>query len=201
MTKLIVILTFIFHDKQLLFIMEKSLFVTFFDRKVEYRSLSNFWECDVVVNNRHYKSGEHAFHGEKYTLLGLLHLCSKRGQQLLEYGRRFQDPSPFTTGAEVKKRGGKRGLMLTVEELNEWSVLSLEVQREICRYKVLHYGQVRNDLMRSQGKILIHPAMRCGEDKLKTRMWEGRGVVENGVVKVLGGNKLGLLWMEARESM
>jgi predicted NAD-dependent protein-ADP-ribosyltransferase YbiA (DUF1768 family) len=182
--------------------LEKSLFVTFFDRKVEYRSLSNFWECDVVIEgppHRHYKSGEHAFHGEKYTRLGLQSTDDKRRQQLLEYGRQFQHPSPFTTGAEVKKRGGKRGLMLTLEEVNDWSVLSIEVQREICRFKMWHYAEVRDDLLRSQGKILIHPAMRCGEDKLKTRMWEGRGVVENGVVKVLGGNMLGLLWMEARE--
>jgi predicted NAD-dependent protein-ADP-ribosyltransferase YbiA (DUF1768 family) len=40
--------------------------VNFFSGKDASRSLSNFWECVVVLDGREYESGEHAFHGEKY---------------------------------------------------------------------------------------------------------------------------------------
>lgn len=42
----------------------------FFSGKKEYRSLTNFWEREVVIidgeKKRVYESGEHCFHGEKY---------------------------------------------------------------------------------------------------------------------------------------
>ena len=39
----------------------------FFIQEREYRSLSNFLENDVVINNtRVYESGEHCFYGENY---------------------------------------------------------------------------------------------------------------------------------------
>ena len=59
--------------------------------------------------NRKYESGEHGFHGEKYTRLGELCNNENRKHELLEYGKTFMDPSPYKTGAEVKKMGGKRG--------------------------------------------------------------------------------------------
>lgn len=40
--------------------------ITFFSGKDAVRSLSNLWECVVVLDGREYESGEHAFHGEKY---------------------------------------------------------------------------------------------------------------------------------------
>jgi hypothetical protein len=50
--------------------------ITFFSGKKEYRSLSNFWENDIIVENedknRIYESGEHCFHGEKYIRLSEL---------------------------------------------------------------------------------------------------------------------------------
>ena len=46
-------------------------FVTFVSKKIEFRSLSNFFKCEVKIfdkegNTRIYQSGEHCFHGEKY---------------------------------------------------------------------------------------------------------------------------------------
>ena len=50
--------------------------ITFFDKKKEYRCLSNFWEGLVRIVDgdevREYGSGELAFHGEKYMRLGKL---------------------------------------------------------------------------------------------------------------------------------
>jgi hypothetical protein len=47
-----------------------------------------------------------------------------------------------------------------------WDALSLDVQLAICQWKSTHYEMVRDDLRKSVGKILIHPAMRCSEAKL-----------------------------------
>jgi hypothetical protein len=46
------------------------------------------------------------------------------------------------------------------------------------------------------GKVLIHPAMRCSEEKVRTRLWEGKGIVVDGKIEVIGKNMLGKLWME-----
>ena len=180
--------------------------IHFFDKKVEYRSLSNFWECDIVIvdedgTKREYESGEHCFHGEKYVRLGKL--CEEEGRKrvLLEYGRKFVKGVCVKKGGDVKKMGGKKGLSLTEKELSCWWEISLDVQKEISRYKVDNYEEVKRDLIKSKGKILVHPALRCSEEKVKSRIWEGKGVVRDGKIEILGNNKLGNVWMELREEV
>jgi len=172
--------------------------VNFFSGKKEYRSLSNFWEKDVICEDRHYESGEHCFHGEKYFRIGEQCDDLERKQLLLQYGKRFMKPSEYNTGALVKRAGGKRGFMLLASELKLWNKLSGEVQYEICRYKVENYEEVRDDLCKSIGKILIHPAMRCSEEKIVSKFWEGKGIVRDGKIVVLGENRLGNIWMDIR---
>ena len=89
-----------------------------------------------------------------------------------------------------------RKFVLSDAELRLWSELGIEVQREICQYKFVNYDRVRSDLILSAGRVLIHPAMRCGNDKVRGRLWEGKGVVVDGRIEVIGGNMLGKLWME-----
>ena len=72
------------------------------------------------------------------------------------------------------------------------------MQREICDWKFDNYEEVRNDLVRSGTKILVHPALRCSEAKLKDRIWEGKAVVIDDKVEILGSNLLGKIWMELR---
>jgi len=179
----------------------QSSVINFFSGKDAFRSLSNFWECLVVLDGREYESGEHAFHGEKYTRLGERTENPMRQRVLLEYGRAFLRPSPYKTSAVAKRMGGKRGLELNSVELRMWDALSLDVQFAICLWKSNHYETVRDDLRKSVGKILIHPAMRCSEAKLTTRVWEGRGVVQDGRIVVLGRNTLGRMWMQIRDDM
>ena len=171
----------------------------FFSGKAEFRSLSNFWECEVEVGGRVYESGEHAFHGEKYTRLGALCEQPTRQRALLDYGSAFRGPSPYKTGAIAKRMGGKRGLLLSGVELRRWESLSMDVQSEICQWKLQHHAMVRADLLSSKGKILIHPALRCSEAKLASRIWEGKGVVQDGRIVVLGRNELGRMWMQLRD--
>ena len=67
--------------------------------------------------------------------------------------------------------------------------------------KLEQYKEVRDDLIKSGDKILIHPALRCSVERLeRTRVWEGKGIIKDGKVVVLGKNKLGNIWMELRKS-
>ena len=177
--------------------------INFFSGKKEYRSLSNFWENDIVIVDgdikRIYESGEHCFHGEKYIRLGELCEDDARKNVLLDYGATFMKPSSYKTGAVAKKMGGKKGLLLNSTELKLWTTVSIDVQHKICRWKCNNYEEVRQDLLKSGTKILIHPAMRCSQEKLETtRVWEGKGVVVDGNIVILGKNLLGNIWMEYR---
>ena len=156
-------------------------YIYFFSGKKAFRSLSNFWENDVVIDGRVYQSGEHAFHGEKFFRLGYT-----------DYAAKFLKPSG--SPAMAKKMGGKKGLRLNDEELGRWSKISVEVQKDVCQYK-LRYAEVWDDLIDSKGKLLIHPALRCRTPE--KCIWEGRYVDGN----VVGKNLLGKIWMELREPL
>jgi len=176
--------------------------ITFFSSKKEYRSLSNFWLADVTIidenENRIYESGEHCFHGEKYIRIGSKTMDPGRKRTLIEYGKTFSKPSIYTSPLIAKQKGGKRGLLLTVEELEFWQNESITVQYEICRWKMNNCNEVQEDLKKSGNKILVHPAMRCTAEKIKGRIWEGRAIIQNGELVILGNNKLGNIWMELR---
>jgi predicted NAD-dependent protein-ADP-ribosyltransferase YbiA (DUF1768 family) len=175
--------------------------VTFFSSKKEYRSLSNFWENEILIQDeRIYESGEHCFHGEKYIRLGKQCEKEDRKKVLLEYGLTFCKPSSYKTGAMAKKMGGKKGLLLSSEELLLWDTMRLGVQEEICIYKFKTDEIVRQDLLKSGNKTLIHPALRCSEEKVKKNsFWEGRAVVKEGTLVILGQNMLGNIWMSLRK--
>jgi hypothetical protein len=176
--------------------------MNFFFKKEECRSLSNFWECIIVINDddkvREYNSGECCFHGEKFIRLGKFCEDENRKKVLIEYGSKFLRGVCEKDGAVVKKMGRK--LILDKDELELWNILSIDVQIYICKYKYENYEEVRDDLMKSKGKILIHPAMRCSEEKVKSKLWEGKGVVVDGKIEVIGMNMLGNLWMKIRDS-
>lgn len=182
--------------------------ITFFDKKKEFRCLSNFWECKVkVVYNgveREYDSGELCFHGEKYLRLGELCGDENRKRVLLEYGRKFVSGGEIKSSKDAKSRGGKgkNGLRLNIEELVLWNSISVDVQIEICEFKLENYEEVREHLKKSGNCMLIHPALRCSNEKMIGKIWEGRMVEgEDGKMVVLGGNKLGEIWMSLREKL
>ena len=179
----------------------ESCVVNFFNKKKEYRSLSNFWEGDVEVNGRLYESGEHCFHGEKYLQLSEICTHENRKKFLFDHGCKFMKPCMYTKGSDVKKMGGKKGLRLNDDELRLWCEIGVVIQYKISKYKLEKYEEVRNDLIKSKGKILVHPAMRCSEEKVKTMFWEGKGVIIDGEIVVLGKNKLGNIWMTLRDDI
>ena len=170
--------------------------INFFFKKEEYKCLSNFWECRVVVGTREYHSGELCFHGEKFIRIGELCPDETRKAALLAYGSKFLK-GPIS-GNIAKKMG--RSFILTPAELDLWTKISIEVQVEICKYKYDNYEIVREDLCKSRGNILIHPAMRCSAEKVKERLWEGRAIVVDGKLEIIGYNMLGNIWMKLRDT-
>ena len=177
--------------------------LNFFFKKEECKSLSNFWKSKIIISNnnevREYDSGESCFHGEKFIRIGKLCKDDIRRQHLIKYGKSFLIDVCAKDGTLVKKMA--RGFVLTSNELELWNILSISVQEEICKYKFENYEVVREDLQKSKGKILVHPALRCSEDKLQYRLWEGKGIVVDGEIKIVGKNMLGDLWMKLREYM
>lgn len=171
----------------------------FFGKKTEGRELSNFWEGLVEVDGRVYGSGEGAFHGSKYIEVGKVNE-GERKSLLEDYGRKFEIGGEFGSlnGNELKIKGGKKGMRLNEAEICVWNRLGVIVQEKICRYKFENYDRVRQVLESSRGKVLVHPAMRCSDKNVESKWWEGRGKIVDGDIVVLGGNKLGQIWMDIR---
>ena len=177
-----------------------SLVGTFCSRKAEFRSLSNFWEGEVVVGGRVYATGEHAFHGEKFWRLGAESADTVHEKALQGYAVGFQGAG--LSAVQAKRRGGRKGMPLTSAELERWKDdLSFDVQREICRYKYDRYKEVRDDLEKSGTKVLVHSAMRCSLEQMRGRTWEGKATLFDGRVVMVGENRLGNLWMECRGTL
>ncbi len=161
--------------------------ITFFSRKKEYNSLSNFSEHPVVLNEIKYYCGEVCFQAQKF--LQVAHSSSgSRRLELLDWSRKIS----VKTDPILARRMGRQ-FVLTLDELSIWNKASIQVQTDICKYKFENYEEVRSDLRKSGDMILIHPC-RCSDEAIRNRVWEGR-LVGN---VVLGGNMLGKIWMEFR---
>jgi len=175
--------------------------VLFFSGKRAFRSLSNFSDHFVRLEDRFYITGEHCFHGEKFRLIGLA-ADADRGPMLLEHSKRFEGTSPsIASPTEAKRQGGKKGFLLTMKERMAWEAASEGVQRCICVCKTRDHPEVRKDLLSSGNRLLVHPALRCSVERAALCVWEGRAVVIDGRITVIGGNGLGRLYMECREQL
>lgn len=175
----------------------------FFSKKAEGRELSNFYEGTVMVEGRIYTSGEAAFHGMKYIKISEEAKNNNRKTALQTYGEKFEITGEFgnESGGEIKKRGGKKGLILSEQELKVWTNVGRNVQSIICAYKYNTDANVKRVLDSTKDKFLIHPAMRCSDFQMDKRYWDGRGKVENGMLTVRGANMLGNIWMMLRDNV
>ena len=162
--------------------------VNFFSRKKDYRSLSNFWEHPVILDDTKYYSGEVCFQAQKFIQVAHSANCVRQ-RELLDWARKIS----VKTDSNLARKMGRQ-FILTPEELEIWSKMCIHVQTRICRYKFEHEEEVRTDLRKSGSLVLIHPA-RCSDEKMKGHLWEGRMTPQG---KVLGGNMLGKIWMEFR---
>ena len=112
--------------------------------------------------------------------------------KLISYSKQFRSPTDLTP-SQAKVKGGKNGLKLNQNQLLFWDkTLAMMIQTNICNYKYNNYEQVRNDLLKSNDKVLIHSARTLGP-------WNGRAKYNNNELTVLGENKLGKIWMNVRK--
>lgn len=176
--------------------------LNFFSGKKEGAELSNFWKGAIELDGRFYNCGESAFHGAKYFEIAKKSE-GERKENLEIYAKKFEVDGEFSLlkGNEIKTRGGKgkKGFKLSEEELSVWSKCCVEIQEKICKYKYDNDEGVRNVLEKHKNDILIHPALRCSEKNVEKKLWEGRAVVKDDEIVILGGNMLGKIWMKIRD--
>ena len=171
----------------------------FYYRKQEGQELSNFYDCLVEIDGKKYSSGEKAFHGMKYYTLSNLSSGGRRNE-LYNYSVKFEIGMEFDklSNNVVKQKGGKKGLFLSDMEQKLWNSKAKDIQYQICKYKYDNCKEVRECLKKTDDKILIHPALRCNDEKLKCMIWNGRAKVINDEIVVIGLNLLGKIWTELR---
>ena len=193
-----------------------SEFLTFYSKSANpgAQSLSNFCTCAVTINfstfgldsSCTYPTGEHAFHGGKFKILGLLsELESKRKEELLEHAIQFEGDSlkscKIKSAALAKRSGGKGGLRLTEYELARWGHLSMELQEQICRDKICN-SPIREYLLSTNETYLVHHERatswpRYGATVLKKE----NSPYQDSCRWMKGDNLLGLIWMRIREEI
>ena len=175
---------------------------TFFARKKDGVEISNMFICKVVVDGRTYKSGEAAYHGMKFITIAENIKDEERSKILESQGKKFESNGEFGSlpQNEIKKKGNKTNFKLSPKEQSIWTKKGLDVQKKICLYKYRNHKEVREALNNTGDKLLVHPAMRVSNEKMADKIWEGRVIIdeEKNCMKVLGGNKLGQIWMDIR---
>lgn len=192
-------------------------FITFFSKSkdVRARMLSNFdigTRGMVVYMNydrifpemgdfSSYPTGEHAFQGAKFKILG--HLSSEEGRKaaLLAHSVNFESPTcKYPTASEAKSAGGKGKLSirLTGQELATWESYCMIVQIHICESK-LQQPEVRRFLVETKDKYLVHNERaikwpRYGASVLSA----ANSPFQDGLRWMKGDNLLGIAWMQMR---
>ena len=174
---------------------------TFFYKKKDGRELSNFYECDIIIDNNIYSSGELAFHSIKYQMIGEHVQNIDRKKELVNYSIKFKKGGVFDIlpGHKVKSKGGKNGLRLTFDELEIWNKFRDKIQKRICVYKYETYDNIKKLLDDTKDKILVHPALRCSDQNVVKQYWSGRVKIIDQKTKIIGCNALGKIWMSIRK--
>ena len=158
--------------------------------------MSNFYQGEVVVNGRRYPGGEQAFHGEKFQLIArseTMPLSMQKG--MLQHASKFQSVADPLM-AKTMGGKGKKGYKLLPEQLSEWDQGGADrVQLEICRYKLRHDTIVRDVLIASGTRPLLHQDNRAKQNCV----WGGRIDKDSGAL--IGNNKLGKAWVMMRNEI
>ena len=165
----------------------------FNSKSTEGQCLSNFADLMVHINGETYFNGEAAFHGEKMKCVARYMPEGPEKKALVVYAARFlgiSDP-------RLAKRMGSAGVMpLSKEQLRPWDTKhAFLTQRAVCHYKCRTYPQIKELLVKSKGRPLLHQDNRARE----SNVWGGRIDVTTG--KFVGQNQLGKIWMQMRDNL
>lgn len=82
---------------------------------------------------------------------------------------------------------------LTNEELNVWGLYSIQYQNKICFEKLKQNENVKNILLETHNKYLLHQDNRANMNSL----WGGK-IKDN---ELIGKNQLGKIWMSLRDNI
>lgn len=174
-------------------------YLKFYSKSKEGIVLSNFAEIKVEIDGKLYITGEHAFHGQKYISASKIYNDgSDRKIELINYAKKFEGKNTeFKTALDAKKGGGKKGAMLSPDEIKNWNESESEiVQYDICDYKYENNLDVRTTLNKYKDRILIHQDNRAKSNT----PWGARVKQEEGKEdEIIGQNKLGKTWMKIVE--
>lgn len=172
-------------------------YIKFFSKSKDerVRVLSNFAELDVVLGDKHYKSGEHAFQSEKYICAaGLARGDEERKEKLKNHVKKIE-ACPL---AELAKQLGSKskGMKMTEAECKEWNKSSIYIQFKICESKLKRHECVR-ELLRdhhtygmvdgAEPVLFLHQ-----ENRGKAPYWGGR--IDKKTGELIGKNMLGEIW-------
>lgn len=192
-------------------------FITFFSKSKDIRArrLSNFYSGMVVYLNYDrifpemgdfctYPTGEHAFQGAKFKIIGHLTLEVGRKAALLAHSINFESRAcKYPTATEAKLAGGKgkSSIRLTDQELAAWEPYSMIVQMHICESKLDQPGII-DYLLDTRDKYLVHHERaikwpRYGASVLSA----ANSPFHDGLRWMKGDNLLGIAWMQIRATI
>jgi len=191
-------------------------FATFYSKSadVKARVLSNFSTHTVTIDYNFigkntdvsYPTGEHAFQGGKFRVLGrLLEGDLSRQNELFAHARLFEGNSlqscSIKTAAAAKAAGGKGGVRLLESEMAQWEEYSLVIQKQICSSKLV-YEDVREYLLSTEGVYLVHNERATGWPRYGAMLLKPENSpFRDGRRWMQGDNLLGDMWMTAREEL
>lgn len=187
-------------------------YISFYSKSADPRArlLSNFIGGPVTIsygllaidsaNQVTYATGEHAFQAAKFVVVANKSPRS-RHRELTQYADMFEiSKGEFPTALDAK-RGGK-AFRLTSEELELWHQHTLEVQKQICQSKLEQSADLREFLVSSNEKYLLHFERSSGWSEYGgTFLSKDASPFRDGRCWLKGNNKLGCLWMDIRAAL
>jgi len=152
------------------------------------KRLSNFWPCVIEVNGRNYPSVEHAFHAAK------AHSSDKP-----DIARHFECGGSVGASPEAaKKAGGRAGFARhgATLDMAKW-----DLERDDATMAALtaraHADEEYRTILRRTKDLGVH--LLHFERQASKAYWGG--AVDRASGEIVGGNRLGAMLMELRETL
>ena len=173
--------------------------IKFNSKSKNCKNLSNFCEVSFIMNGNNFKTGEHAFHFNKYSIAAIAAILTNndviRANELTEYAKTFIGDE-YKTGGDAKKAGGKKGLCLSETEIIAWNDVSWDIQKKICIARLRGNYDLMGLLCETKNKYLLHQDNRAKPNTI----WGGK-IMKTDANVMIGKNFLGKIWMELRDEM
>ena len=152
--------------------------VNFYER--EFYVLSNFSAFEVVYNNNHFKTSEHAYQAQKF---GVSSGNSIMTDDDVRYRERYRGVQCARSAHDAFKYAETH----KADRRPDWDQIKVDVMRDILREKAKQHEYVSRKLLETSDRPLIEMSWRDS-------FW-GWGADQN------GENMLGRLWMEVRSEL